>query len=309
MQFATNLRDRCDEVRSTTSLSGIAKTALKLRRAGREWKACCPFHADRTPSFTIYADDSRFMCFGCGAEGDVLDFIMRLHGVRLIEALEMLAGHLPSPRARMTHPPADETHDRLAEALAIWDKARPPQGTVAEAYLQSRGIIVPLPETIRFAELPLGRHRPMPTLIAAVTDVQGEVCGIQRTFLCANPIGKAALPGGKVKFSLGRVRGGAIRLGPAARSIVVTEGLEDGLTLLQALGRPVWVAAGAGMLPAMRLPEAVEAVVIGADNDLSGQEAANRAAGAFHDQGRQVRIMSPAKVYKDFNAQLMGKGG
>lgn len=306
MQIATTLRARCDQVRSTTSLSGIAKTALKLRRAGREWKACCPFHADRTPSFTIYADDSRFMCFGCGAEGDVLDFVMRLHGVRLVKALEMLDGQLPSPPNPVAHAATDETYDRTAEALAIWDSARPAQGTVAEAYLQSRGITVPLPDTIRFAELPLGRRSPMPTLVAAVVDACGQVCGIQRTFLCADPVGKAALPGGKVKFSLGRVRGGAIRLGPPARSIIVTEGLEDGLTLLQALGRPVWVAAGAGMLPAMRLPEVVGAVVIGADNDPAGLAAADKAAEAFAASGRRVRIMRPAADHKDFNAELTG---
>lgn len=80
-----------------------------------------------------------------------------------------------------------------------------------------------------------------------------------------------------MKFSLGRVLGGAIRLGPASRSLLVTEGLEDGLSLLQTLGRPVWVAAGAGMLPAMRLPDMVEAVVIGADNDTTGQIASSLA--------------------------------
>lgn len=289
----------------TCAASSLAGTTLKLRRAGREWKACCPFHPDRTPSFTIYADDSRFMCFGCGAGGDVLDFVMRLHNVRLADALEMLGGS-NIPERRVARPLPEPEHHRSDEAAAIWRSAEPAQGSTAEAYLNSRGITVELPDSIRSAQLSLGRHAPMPALVAAVSTLGGEGSGIQRTFLSADPIGKATLPGGKAKFSLGRVLGGAIRLGPATRSLLVTEGLEDGLSLFQKLGRPVWVAAGAGMLPAMRLPDLVEAVVIGADNDAAGELAAQKAADAFTAKGKRVRIMCPDPAYKDFNDQLRG---
>lgn len=305
MTTSLSLRDRCDEIRACVPMSSVAATALKLRRAGREWKCCCPFHPDRTPSFTIYGDDRRFMCFGCGAEGDVLDFVMRLHSVSLIDALEMLGSRqLPELAARRRFPPPQ--HDRTAEAAAIWHAAGTATGSTAAAYLRLRGITVDLPDSLRFAHLSLGRHAPMPTLVAAISTLDGQVAGIQRTFLSANSAGKAQLPDGKVKFSLGRVLGGAIRLGPASRSLVVTEGLEDGLSLLQTLGRPVWVAAGAGMLPAMRLPDLIEAVVIGADNDSAGEIAAEKAADAFTKQGKRVRIMRPASAYKDFNDQLRG---
>jgi DNA primase len=304
MGMGASLRERCDEVRNRVPLSSIA-ASLKLIRAGREWKACCPFHPDRSPSFTIYADDRRFMCFGCGAEGDVLDFVMRLHGVRLPEALRMLAGeHMPQI-ARQRPLPAGG-HHRGDEATEIWQAAAAAQGTIAETYLRSRGITVALPETIRFAPLPFGRGPSMPVLVAAVSTIEGYVSGIQRTFLCADPIGKAQLPGGKAKYSLGRVLGGAIRLGAATRSLLVAEGLEDGLSLLQKLGRPVWVSAGAGMLPAMQLPDVVEAVIIGADNDGAGEIAATKAAHAFAAKGKRVRIMRPDPAYKDFNEQLLG---
>jgi DNA primase len=299
-----SLRERCDEIRSRMPLSSVAASSLKLRRAGREWQACCPFHPDRKPSFTIYADDRRFMCFGCGAEGDVLDFVMRLHNVRLIDALELL-GSRQLPEAVAPRPLPEREHDRSGEAAALWNAAVPAQGSIAEAYLRSRGITVELPDSVRFAHLPLGQHVPMPALVAAVSTLDGQVAGIQRTFLSADPIGKAQLRGGKAKFSLGRVRGGAIRLGPVSRSMLVTEGLEDGLSLLQTLGRPVWVAAGAGMLPAMRLPELVEAVIIGADDDHAGEAAAQKAAIAFAEQGKRVRIMRPRRGCKDFNDQLL----
>ena len=308
MPLGNDLRARCDAARQV-SLSCLAARSLKLSRSGAEWKACCPFHPDRSPSFTIYADDSRFMCFGCGAQGDVLDFIMRLNGVGLLEALKSLGSDaVPVARVSRDGGQGERAGDRSAEALAIWKSAQPAAQTTAEAYLRSRGITLCLPGSLGFAQLGLGRRPPMPALVAAISNVSDDVVGIQRTFLSADPIGKALLPGGRVKFSLGRVLGGAIRLGPPERSLVVVEGLEDGLTLLQGLGRSVWVAAGAGMLPAMQLPDCVRAVVIAADNDLAGNAAASKAAEAFAATGRQVRIMRPADGYKDFNAQLMGEG-
>ncbi len=232
---------------------------------------------------------------------------MRMHGVRLPRALQMLGdGELSPSRCGEPALPHGRERGRSDEATAVWATAASAEGTLAEAYLRSRAITVALPDSLRFARLPLGRRPHMPALVAAVSTLEGEVCGIQRTFLRADPVGKADLPGRKAKFSLGRVLGGAIRLGPAARSLIVTEGLEDGLTLLQQLGRSVWVAAGAGMLPAMRLPDLVEAVVIGADNDDAGTLAAQKAADAFLSAGKQVRIMRPSAGYKDFNDQLQG---
>lgn len=85
------LRTAIDRIRRDFSLSTIAdRSGLKLHRAGDEWKACCPFHKERTPSFTIYASDRRFMCFGCGVQGDVLDYMKHAYGVGLIEAARTL---------------------------------------------------------------------------------------------------------------------------------------------------------------------------------------------------------------------------
>jgi DNA primase len=130
------------------------------------------------------------------------------------------------------------------------------------------------------------------------------VLGIQRTFLRADGLGKAALPGGKAKLSLGRIKGGAIRLAAAQSELIITEGLEDGLTLQQETGIPAWVAAGSSMLPAMVLPKVVQTVVIGADCDQAGEAAAAKAVAAFRRQGRRVRIIRPAAPHKDFNDEL-----
>lgn len=314
-RIVTGIRDRFP-------LSGVAsKSGVKLHRAGNELKACCPFHADRTPSFTIYADDRRAHCFGCGWSGDVLDFVQQAYGVKLPGAIDMLDGgalrELEQRRA-----PAKPKADMRPVAQRIVAGSVPIEGTPAEAYLRSRGITMDLPHTLRFTRLAppqvegngvLAANGPglLPTLVAIVSDPAGALVGLQRTYLTEGGR-KAAVKATdtdrkpKVKYSLGNVVGGAIQLGPPSASMLVAEGLEDGLTLHQALGRSVWVAAGTSMMPQMTFAPVTRAVVIGADGDDAGAVAANKAAAAFAAAGLATRIMRPTPPYKDFNAELMG---
>ena len=291
-----------EALRRANPLPSIVGASVMLSRAGGEWKACCPFHEDRSPSFTIFASGERFHCFGCGATGDVLDFIQRAHGVGLRDAADMLAGG-EVPTARFAPAARADKPERLEEARSIWRNAVPATGTPAEAYLRARGLVLPIPASIRFARLPYGAKGPLhPCLVACVASAGDQLMGIQRTYLNAAGTGKAAVP--KPKLSLGRVSGGAIRCAPAACELIVCEGLEDGLSLQQELGAAVWVAAGASMLPAMQFPALVRAIVIGADGDVAGEMAARKAAEAFSAKGLAVRIMRPATGFKDFNEQL-----
>lgn len=294
-----------EQIRESNPLPSVVGGVVKLHRAGNEWKACCPFHADRSPSFTIYKGGRRFMCFGCGAEGDVFDFVSRLHGIGLRDAAVMLGQGDILTTEIAPLPPADDSGERIEEARSIWRYAVPVQSTLAETYLRWRGLSLPIPPTIRFASLRYGkRGREYPCLVAAVSGEDGKLCGIQRTYLADDGRGKADVP--KPKLSLGRVRCGAIRLAPVARSLVVTEGLEDGLSLQEALGVSVWVACGASMLPSMRLPDYVRDVAVGGDNDATGREAAERAGRAFAERGHGVRVFYPTEPHKDFNDELTG---
>ena len=294
-----------DAIRCDNPLPDVAARIVDLRPAGKEWVACCPFHSDRSPSFTIFDDGRRFQCFGCGASGDVLDFVQRAYGVSLIEAARRLGANEIPTRPQPARVPAEQA-DRSREALAIWNNANPAAGTLAEAYLAFRGIHSPIPPDIRFQRLPCGNLGAMPCLVAAVRDVLGEVTGIQRIWLAHDGMGKADLA--KSKLSLGRVKGGAIRLGELDCSGVVTvcEGPEDGLSLLAMLGGPVWVAAGASFLPSMQFPSEVRSIVIGADIDPAGIEAADKAARSFAARGLIVRIIRPLEGFKDFNDELRG---
>lgn len=131
-----------------------------------------------------------------------------------------------------------------------------------------------------------------------------KLVGIQRTYLAPDGQGKASVP--KPKLSLGRVSGCAIRLAPCAASLIVCEGLEDGLTLQQELGRAVWVAAGSSMLPNMIFPAGVREVAIGGDADDAGRNAAKKAREIFAHRGIRTRTFFPSGA-KDFNAEIMGR--
>lgn len=301
-----------DAIRQANPLLEVAGRLVRLRRSGNEWTACCPFHADRSPSFTIFDGGRRFHCFGCGASGDVLDFVQRAYDLDLPAAARMLgAGDLPTSRLRQGSAQriaALEKSDlrRMAEARAIWHRAEPAAGTLAEAYLRGRGIQPPYPPSLRFLRLACGNSGPLPCLVAAVQDVAGAVIGIQRIWLAHDGRGKADLP--KPKLSLGAIKGGAIHLGEpdGGGRLAICEGPETGLSLAALLGLPVWVAAGASFLPAMQFPPEVRSIVIGADNDAAGQDAADKAAQAHAARGLFVRIIRPLDGFKDFNDELRG---
>src|SRR5258705_8440028 len=81
-----------DELRARTVLSAVIAPSVKLIRAGREWKACCPFHNEKTPSFTVNDDKGFYHCFGCGAHGDAIRWLVDAKGMAFIDAVKDLAG-------------------------------------------------------------------------------------------------------------------------------------------------------------------------------------------------------------------------
>ena len=81
-----------DEIRDRVSLSSVVGRRVRLIRKGREHGGLCPFHNEKTPSFTVSDDKGFFHCFGCGAHGDVIGFVMKSEGLAFREAVERLAG-------------------------------------------------------------------------------------------------------------------------------------------------------------------------------------------------------------------------
>ncbi|MDB5690411.1 MAG: primase [Sphingomonas bacterium] len=155
-----------DELRMRTSLSALIGRSVKITRAGREWKACCPFHQEKTPSFTINDDKGFYHCFGCGAHGDAIRFLTEVKGLPFIDAVKELADAAgmdlpaPDPRARERDQRAAGLHEVMDEAAAWFEgELAGIVGAEARAYLQRRGIPPAVAKAFGIGFAPDGRNR------------------------------------------------------------------------------------------------------------------------------------------------------
>ncbi|MBW7851107.1 MAG: DNA primase [Rhodospirillales bacterium] len=136
-----------DELRGRLSLASVIGRRVRLTRRGREYTGLCPFHNEKTPSFTVNEEKGFFHCFGCGAHGDVVGFEMRAANLSFPEAVERLAaeaGVVPPQESR-------EERERSRRQASLYDvveaacawferQLRQPVGRAALAYLQGRGL-------------------------------------------------------------------------------------------------------------------------------------------------------------------------
>ncbi len=136
-----------DELRARTVLSAVIAPSVKLIRAGREWKACCPFHNEKTPSFTVNDDKGFYHCFGCGAHGDAIRFLTDQRGMPFMDAVKELASKAgmdvpaPDPRAAERAEKSAGLYD-VMESANRWfiEQLDGGDGSEARAYLKERGI-------------------------------------------------------------------------------------------------------------------------------------------------------------------------
>src|SRR6185503_13012232 len=117
---------------------------VPLRRAGRSWKGLCPFHAEKTPSFTVNPERQVWHCFGCGKGGDAFAWLMELDKMTFPEALQSLADRAGIELPQSERGPGDAARDRLYQANALANdyfmaSLRSAAGETARAYLAGRG--------------------------------------------------------------------------------------------------------------------------------------------------------------------------
>lgn len=106
-----------EEIRARVPLSDVIGKRMKLTRAGREYKGCCPFHNEKTPSFTVNDQKGFYHCFGCGAHGDVVGFLMSHDNMAFMDAVEQLAG-----LAGMQVPkPTVEEQKKFQRQMSLYD--------------------------------------------------------------------------------------------------------------------------------------------------------------------------------------------
>lgn len=136
-----------EDIRARVALADVVGKRVKLTRKGREHSGLCPFHNEKTPSFTVSEDKDFYHCFGCGAHGDVISFVMNTEGLSFPETVERLAMEaglevpVETPEARAKAQHHANLHD-VVEAACAWFEAqlRAPAGQVAFNYLRGRGL-------------------------------------------------------------------------------------------------------------------------------------------------------------------------
>lgn len=307
-------RRRCDALKAHLRMSGVVGAAIKLTKTGREFKGLCPFHHEKTPSFTVVDEKEWAHCFGCGWHGDIFRFAMDLHGIGFRDAWRGLANEdLPSwtPQERAVAQ-AEERLDQLRneeDARRFYKEGVDVAGTDGEVYLRARGITVSMPATVRFGLIPSWRNketgewgRKRPALIFGAEDLTGAIVGVQRVFFQDDDarLGKA-----DCKLSLGNIRGSVCRLGPAEATVILPEAPEDGLSIMQeGPGFPVWIPFGTSMMPQVQFPPIVKRVIIARQNNTAGRVASNKAAIALTNRGLDVGHAAPAEEFDDWNDQL-----
>ena len=178
--FIENLRERTD-------LAELIGARITLKKAGSNYKACCPFHDERTPSFNVRPDKGFYHCFGCGAHGDAIAFLQEYENLSFTEAVESLAAHLGmdvpyDESAKENMRKAQSLTGALEQASHFYRQClqQHPSGSLARDYLQHRGVDAETAERFGIGYAPpegdaLVRHVDKETLdaliaVKAVTD-------------------------------------------------------------------------------------------------------------------------------------------
>lgn len=157
----TDMQRFCDELRAKISIVDVVASKIKLVRKGREYQACCPFHNEKTPSFTVNEAKGFYHCFGCGAHGDIIKFEMEANGLSFIDAVEKLAHKVGLQVPRLSHEDK-EVAEKRATAYDIMEMAakyfekilRMPEGREGLNYLYARGFDDKIIERFRLGFAP-----------------------------------------------------------------------------------------------------------------------------------------------------------
>jgi len=132
-----------DELVSRSDIVEIISARVPLKKAGREYKACCPFHNEKSPSFSVSADKQFYHCFGCGAHGTVIGFLMQYEKMEFLDAVADLAQRagleLPREAQAQREPGTADLHELMLRAARFFEQNLADDAR-AKAYVERRGI-------------------------------------------------------------------------------------------------------------------------------------------------------------------------
>jgi DNA primase len=168
--------DWIERVRAASDIVEVVGQTVALRRAGRNFVGLCPFHKEKTPSFSVNPERQFFHCFGCKTGGDVFRFVQETEKVGFVEAAEMLSRRAGIPVPERGEPGERGVRTRLGEALEAAAQAYehwlgdPASGAAARAYLERRGIARQAQRDFRLGLAPEGWENLVQRLRGHVTD-------------------------------------------------------------------------------------------------------------------------------------------
>lgn len=268
--------------------------------------------------YTDKFGEGNYHCRQCGPGGG-FKLLQATLGVDFNTALrdvERLVGMMPAMAVVRTCEPSAERMKKLA--LRIWNEAAPViQGDEVDRYLSGRGLALPVyPKVLRFHPAlgyfqkdAAGKSRKVaeyPAMLACIQGADGHAVTLHRTYL--HDGGKLAAGDAKKVLSAG-INGAAVRLFEATEELAISEGIETGIAVHLATGKPVWAGLSAGNLEKLWLPDSVRKVCIYADNDADGDFTGQAFAFALarrlkHEEkktgARQVQVFLPKLAGTDW---------
>ncbi|NPV03760.1 MAG: DNA primase [Syntrophaceae bacterium] len=157
--------DRIEEIRNRINIVDLVSEYVTLKKAGRNFLGLCPFHKEKTPSFTVNAEKQIYHCFGCGEGGNAFSFLMKINNMTFPEAVRHLAGKLGVTLPSREFSAEEKSQRDLRESLIRANRVaalfyertlRSAAGSRAREYLEKRGIRPPVVETFRLGYAPEG---------------------------------------------------------------------------------------------------------------------------------------------------------
>ncbi len=322
--FISDLKFRCP-------IEEVIGGYVNLKRAGSRYVACCPFHNEKTPSFTVFTDTSSYYCFGCGAGGDVITFIMNRESLDYIDAVRLLADRagLTMPEDRSIPESNKRQRERMLEMHNIsarhFYKNLAAGNNEAVRYLEKRGLTMQSVKRygLGFAKdsyddlknLLIARGYSLQEMTAAglivnkngsyydkfrnrlmfpVIDLRGNVVAFSGRTLAADGIPKYINSPDTEIYHKGNILFGLnLAKDKNNGTLILCEGNIDVVMLAQAGFKNSVAPLGTAFTvdQARRIAQYAKTVIIAFDSDSAGQKATSKAIDYLKNQGVSVRIL------------------
>lgn len=334
---------RANEIRVRLKVSAVVGRVVTLKKVGGdEHVGLCPFHNEATPSFTVNDRKGFYHCFGCGAHGDAIAFVVQRQGLDFKAAVDLLESQngLRALQAARPAPPPPKVEQRedfnKAEAVRrIWRDTAPVEaGGAVDRYLRGRGLVPPAsygfgdpamnagwPPDIRFgAAVWHGvEKRRLPAMVTAQRRSDGSLGSVHRTYLNVTGLEVTKAGTARDKAMFGDPVGTFMLLGPVADQMAGGEGIETTLSAMQLFQRSGLAFGSRALMATVEPPFECSDFIYAADRNKAhrdpaksrvGEAAAWKAAKAF-GTGRRVQVKVPklpaGQETGDFNDMLVAR--